>query len=511
MQSFQPRARISITVLCSGMPIFLSRTHLMRGLILLLLHVVLRAGALSAQTHQSLDAVTNALGGKSRLLGIRTLQLEGRGRLLYFGQTETPYGSTNFTVTAFERAYDFSARRWQQTQLRESRFLTPIPEPLRVRIGLDSGIAYNVIGKGPMTRAAAVVAADRAAEFFLHPVGFIQAAYAPTGQVTESTHQGTERIQLRIDSMAFVMDVDAATHLPRRISRVVDHQMLGDVTMELHFSNWVESGGVKLPMRVVQKMERWILSDYSFTRARINADTGDLQASSEVRSSTLAPVEPEMPIRVDEVATGVWLLTGPPFNGAEYHTVAIEQSNQIVLVEAPENDARTLAVINAAKSLRFGKPVTTLVNTHAHFDHAGGIRAAVESGLRIVTDQRNREFLERVYRGRHTLRPDALSRSPKALSLMSVARQSVLRDALRPIELVSVEGDGHSGSMLAVYLPTERMLIHADLDQATSDGQANGPPIVSALMRAVTRHRLRVEHVVGIHGDPVAWRSPFNA
>ena len=45
-----------------------------------------------------------------------------------------------------------------------------------------------------------------------------------------------------------------------------------------------------------------------------------------------------------------------------------------------QNDQRSGAVIAEAKRLIPGKPVTELINTHAHFDHAGGVRAYVAEG-----------------------------------------------------------------------------------------------------------------------------------
>lgn len=66
------------------------------------------------------------------------------------------------------------------------------------------------------------------------------------------------------------------------------------------------------------------------------------------------------------------------------------------MVEAPEGDARTLAAIAKARELRPGKAMGPLVNTHHHFDHAGGIRAAISQGLPIITHRDNQDFYQRV-------------------------------------------------------------------------------------------------------------------
>jgi glyoxylase-like metal-dependent hydrolase (beta-lactamase superfamily II) len=459
-----------------------------------------------AQHPSALELTARAMGGKERVLGVRTLVVEGTGELLYFGQTRTPDARTVFTVTAFKRSYDFANRRWQLDQTREARFQTPMPPPTRLRSGLDGDVGYSGPIDGPAARVPAGTVANWSAEFIQHPIGFIQAASAPGNRVVEDR---AGRILLTAGETTFTMELDPRTRLPSRISRPVDHPMLGDVRLEVELSDWREVDGLLLPMRIAQRQLRWVLSDYRFTSARTNGELGNLAAGDSLRA-TAAPapsggMAPE--IAVEELAPGLWLLTGPAFNGGLYHTVAIEQSNRIVLVEAPDNDARTLAVIAKARTLRPGKPLGPMVNTHHHFDHAGGVRAAISEGLTIVTHRENGDFYRRaVYPGRHTIRPDSLQVHRKPLRLVTVGRKLVLRDPLRSIELHALEGGEHSGSMLIAYLPAERTVIQADLDKPRGpDGEDPDPPFDSTLIENVRRLGLRVDRVVGIHGRPLPW------
>ena len=463
-----------------------------------------------AESPSALAAAANAMGGKERVLAVRTLIVEGSGELLYFGQTLTPYAKTTITLTAFRRSYDFANRRWLLDQTRESRYLTPMPPAMRVRIGLDGSVGYNIVGDGEMAPSTASVAAERAAEFVYHPIGFVQAAYAPGSQVSEDYDGGTRRIRLDIGGKSYAMRLDGRTSLPTRISRVVDHPMLGDVTLQVELSEWRAAGELTLPMRIQQRQDRWILSDYRITSARTNADPGNLAATDSVRAAAAPDAqagEPAVAMAVEEIAPGIWLLDGPPLHGGDYHTVAIEQSDKIVLVEAPENDARTLAAIAKARELRPGKPLGPLVNTHHHFDHAGGVRAAISQGLTIITHEGNKDFYESVvYPRRHTIQPDALAKNPKPLKLTAVDGKLILRDSKRAIELYEVKGSPHSGSILIAYLPAERILIHADLDNPPGpNGEDPATPFTASLVETVQRLGLKVERVVGIHGRPVPW------
>ena len=95
-----------------------------------------------------------------------------------------------------------------------------------------------------------------------------------------------------------------------------------------------------------------------------------------------------------------------------------------MLIEAPQNDTRTLAVIAKARELRPDKPLTHVVDTHHHFDHSGGIRAAVSEGLAVIDAQGERRVSTRKPIGRaHTIVPDALAKNPKPLKVEAGRRR----------------------------------------------------------------------------------------
>jgi hypothetical protein len=56
------------------------------------------------------------------------------------------------------------------------------------------------------------------------------------------------------------------------------------------------------------------------------------------------------------VAKGIWWLAGQ-----SHHSVLVEFSDHLMLIEAPQNDTRTLAVIAKARELVPGKPLTQIV------------------------------------------------------------------------------------------------------------------------------------------------------
>lgn len=471
--------------------------------------LVVASGPALAQS-SALDAAVRTMGGKDRILAVRTLILEGTGEQLNFGQNHTPYAETKFEVTSFRRSFDYPNRRWFLDLTRVPKFVTANTAPQRQRQGLDgypNAIAYNVGNNGNMVRASAQAATDRLNEFLYHPIGFVKAAYSSGTEISEEPGpNNTRRVRINPAGNKFAMDVDTRTNLPVRVEKIVDQPMLGDVAFYTEYADWQDVGGVKVPMRITQRFEDLVtIGDVRLTSTRIDADVGNIAVTDSIRNA--APVvqagqQPPAPtIVVDTLAPGVWRIAGQ-----SHHTIAIELSNQIVLVEAPQNDARTLAAIAKARELRPAKPLDLLINTHHHFDHAGGLRAAISQGLTIVTQQGNKEFYEKVvFPRRHTIVPDALAQNPKPLKLRTVGQTQVINDPLRTIEIHHVAGNPHNGNMLVVYLPAEKILIQADLYNPPAPNAQAPPsfPFAAHLFADIQRRGLQIDRVVGIHGNPV--------
>src|ERR1700674_261470 len=132
---------------------------------------------------------------------------------------------------------------------------------------------------------------------------------------------------------------------------------------------------------------------------------------------------------------------------------------------------RSLAVIAEVKRTFPGKPIRYLVNTHNHFDHLGGVRTFVAEGATVITDDRSRNFYQRVVLApqSRTLQPDRLSQRPFAptgpgmLELQTFTDHYTISDGSETIELYHVEGFNHSDNMTIAYLPKEKIVVNADM------------------------------------------------
>jgi glyoxylase-like metal-dependent hydrolase (beta-lactamase superfamily II) len=224
----------------------------------------------------------------------------------------------------------------------------------------------------------------------------------------------------------------------------------------------------------------------------------DAPVPNEVRSFAAPPVT----VTVEKLANGVYYL-----KGGSHHSVAIEQADHVVVVEAPQDEARSAAVIAKLRETIPAKPIRYVVNSHVHFDHSGGLRTYVAEGATVVTHEMNRPYYERAWAAPRTINPDALARSPKPAAFETFAEKHVLTDGRRSIEIHRLAGNGHNDAFAMVYLPAERILIEVD---AWAPLAPNAPPPPSPspfavnLYENIQKLKLDVRQIAALHGPGVA-------
>ena len=161
------------------------------------------------------------------------------------------------------------------------------------------------------------------------------------------------------------------------------------------------------------------------------------------------------------------------------------------------------------------KPIRFLLNTHSHYDHVGGLRTYLHIGATILTHQRNRMFYESELLNYvpRMLDPDMVSLYPpteisEGYTIEDVDEKYILGDGERFLEIYYVQGLGaHVEGMLMAYLPSERIIIEADLyDPGLLPEDAPRPTDGErALLRNVRQNRLEPAIVVPIHGAAGSW------
>ncbi len=178
----------------------------------------------------------------------------------------------------------------------------------------------------------------------------------------------------------------------------------------------------------------------------------------------------------------------------------------MILVEAPLHDGRSAAVFAEVKKLAPAKPIRTVVNSHHHFDHAGGLRAAAGEGATLLVSAAAKPYFEKVFVHPNTIKPDLLAQSGKKAKLIGYTGKTTLSDGVRTIEIHSIEDSVHSKGFTLVYLPQDKLLIEADAYTPSPPGTAapakpNGNNV--NLVENIERLKLSVERIAPLHGRVV--------
>jgi glyoxylase-like metal-dependent hydrolase (beta-lactamase superfamily II) len=457
-----------------------------------LLAVAIAGCAPATPERQFVDDAMRAIGGRERVAAVKTLEFAGEGVNFNLGQDMRPdLASQTFQITNYVRRIDLANGRQRVEQTRTPKFAYfQGPQPQTQVMALDGAVAFNVNAQGQPARVAALAENDRRHDFYHHPLTLLRAALDENTQVGNVRNVGAAR-QADITTPAgpiLTMTIDAAG-LPLSISSRTSHPNLGDVVMTTTLSEYKDVGGLRLPAVLSGKIDDFTLWEMRADDQTVDAEVGDLTAPAAIAAKPVTPAAPN--VTAASVGKGIWLLAG-----GGHHSVLVEFSDHLMLIEAPQSEARTLAVIAKAKETVPNKPLTQLVTSHHHFDHTAGMRAAIAEGMNVITQAGNAAWVENMAKRPHTIQPDALQKNPTRLVVETVDDEKTYQDAAMQVVLYHVAGNPHSDTMLMAYFPRDRVIVEAD---AYSPGP--GPHIYAAnLVENIDKRKLRVDRVVPLHG-----------
>lgn len=326
------------------------------------------------------------------------------------------------------------------------------------------------------------------------PYGFLRAASAaPDTKVSSKNVSGKKYTVLTFTALnkAPTSGYFNNQGILERVETKIDNNVLGDIPFETTFDNYKDFGGVKFPTHIIQKQGGYPVLDLTITSVKPNTPVNIDQAKGA------PPNAPPSATTSEKLGDGVYLILGG------YGALAVDMTDHIVVVEGPQNDQRADAVIAEAKRLIPNKPIRYVVNTHAHFDHAGGLRAFVAEGATVVTHEINKPYYQKVWSNSHTLSPDKLAKAPKKPAFKTVDEKLVLTDGTHTIELYHMTNFGHHDGMLLAYLPKEKILLEADAfnppAQVLTQTPATISPYTQSLAANLERLKLDVQRIVPVH------------
>ncbi|HET9193970.1 MAG TPA: MBL fold metallo-hydrolase [Vicinamibacterales bacterium] len=454
---------------------------------------LLCACAPATQEQQVIDDAVEAMGGAGRIREVKALTIQGTGTAPNAGQNRTPEDELPvWKVTEYTRRIDLVNWRTRVQQVREAQFLFAGELVQRQTQGIDGDAAYNVSASGTVSRAGAAAARDRRSELLHHPVTFLKTIVDADITLSNLRARAGERLVdiAMPDGGTMTLGIDAATHLPTRVVSMAANPNMGDVAIETRFSDYEEVGGLKLPRRLTTKMDYYLQLDLQVAKNAVDGDMSDLALSAALRQAK-APEPSPVVVTVEPVAKGIWWLAG----SGNHRSVVFEFDDHLVLFEAPVNEARTKAVIDKARTLS-PKPLTKAIVSHHHFDHSGGLRVAIAEGLTIVTHRSNEAFFTSLVARQHTIAPDTLEKVRRLVTFELVDDQLTLKDESMEVQLYHLLDNPREGTNIYAYVPRDRILVQADLYDATWLRHSWGENV----LRNLERRGLKIERSVPVHG-----------
>jgi glyoxylase-like metal-dependent hydrolase (beta-lactamase superfamily II) len=436
---------------------------------------------------------------------IKTLQVTGAGANFSVGQNYTSSDPwPRVTVKNFTALVNYDTASMRVELVRESGAVMPrgggapfFGEQRQIQV-VSGNYAWNVPVPPPNAPAGAAppmaqpnpdAAAERMVGVWSTPIGFVKGAMANNattrGNTVSFTVGGKYKFEGTINGQGQV----------EKVRTWIDQPIVGDMRIETTYTGYKDFGGVLYPSRMVQTQDGYPALDIT-----VSGVTANPAVNIDVPQNVRAFQPPPIRVESQKLAEGVYYLTG-----GTHHSFAIEMADHIVVVDTPNTQARGEAVLAKAKELIPNKPIRYVVTSHHHWDHLGGIRAAMDEGATIVTHQSNKAFLERVAKTPHTIAPDREATSKKPVKIQTVGDDYKLTDGKRVIELHRLQGYEHTGDMMIVYLPAEKIL--GEPDAFTPPPQAGAPLIPPAVVYAkalndnIKRLKLDVQTIAPFHGN----------
>jgi glyoxylase-like metal-dependent hydrolase (beta-lactamase superfamily II) len=454
-----------------------------RGARLLALACALFASTAASAQEESraravLEQAAEAMGGLERLQGLDNLVLTGFGQRVY-------YQGGGF-ITGEEKA----PPKWQALADVQRTFDLPGERALNQERWAQEFPFAGLFGLN-FARNSAVQTGSALLD---HPLpALLEALDAQTQLGAVSIEDGTIVVEFTPEGATSPVwiGIDPRTHLPKFSRWISGSVNLGDLTTTAWFTGYTPVDGVQLPMGLMQELD-WreqVSLMFQVDSYRIDVAERELPTfpAPPTASAAVAP-----PAQVTKVAAGVWDVRVSGAGGP-----VIEFADRLVMFEAYGGEAQTLARIDAANRLVPGKQVEAVIVTHHHFDHTGGLRAAVSRGLEVISHRGNEGIIREMVSRPAVHYPDALARNPHELVFTPVDEKLVLEDRVQRLEIYRVIEHAHMPNAVFAYLPKDRLMMEGDLGDEAWQLHFWG----SALAANIAHYGIDPQTNIAVHGS----------
>jgi glyoxylase-like metal-dependent hydrolase (beta-lactamase superfamily II) len=428
-------------------------------------------------------AAVKAMGAEN----LKTLQFSGTGSNAGIGQNANPNMAWPIVrVKSYTRQIDFDAAA-SNTQI------------VRIQNNVEQPQSQVITSNTPWAQQF---------DFWVSPYAFLKGAMANNVTSRSETVYG-----VKYNVVSFVLQNKYKVegylndrNLVERVRTWIDNDVMGDMLVESVYTDYKDFSGLKVPTFMIVKQGGFPTLILELTDAKPNVPV-TIPAAPAAQAAA-----PAVAVQTEKIADGVYYL-----KGGTHHSVLVEFADHVALIEGPQNEQRSIALLDEVKKLYPNKPLRYLVNTHHHFDHSGGLRTFVDAGVTIVTQEVNRPFYEKTFAAARTLNPDKLEGSKKKAVIETAGDKKVMSDARRTLELHLIRNNAHNDGILMAFLPKEKVLVEVDMYTPPAPGASapapNAPvnPNAAALLDNLEKLRLDFDTILPLHGPGKVTRADLYA
>ena len=483
----------------------------------------------------ALERAVASIGGKEALEGLESFSLESAGErwILHEGflprDEAGPAGSFTLQLT-----YDITGDNLRLDYIRNSSGRDrEVTEVISDQLGYISGADANFGPPGVKPLTSDRWASIRKEQRLLNPHIILRDALATPGLVSfgnRETLNGTTHSVLVVHDEIFSINlyVNEETNQITKLATMELDYFRRDVPLEALYSNWQQFDGFSFPMNVEITLDGETIHSEKRTTIEVNPSLdGDLFEFPSAVSPTFDAELADRGRRTSqfiqafaylgflkdgdhgevnaiEVRPGIFHLLGGPNN-----SMVVEQEKGIVVVEGVLHDQRAEAIISWVQDTFPGKPITHVVSTHHHIDHAGGMRPFVAAGATAIVHEAVEVFFREMFQSTDSkIMPDALDRNPVEATIAVVPADGsfIIADSLRPVGVYTAQTP-HAADKMIIFVQNEGIVFVSDI---YSPGAPPGPG-AEQFNDAVIRNDLDVTTIVGGHGGTIAYAEFLDA
>jgi glyoxylase-like metal-dependent hydrolase (beta-lactamase superfamily II) len=327
----------------------------------------------------------------------------------------------------------------------------------------------------------------------------------------------------------FTVLFDPQTGLPARVRTLDYDNVWGDVNYDVVLSDWTAMGGIRVPASQKYELNGRVVTDVKLTEVVVNpaVAASRFEAPAEIRTGAAKPASGNVPyqwilrrqfigtymdsdnvsfdtratsgLRLNEVAPGVQHQAG-----GTHHSLIVEMSDYLIVVDAPVLDSQSNWTIAAAQAKYPGKPIRYLVMTHHHMDHSGGLRAYVAQGATLVVGKGAADHYRKVLAAPFTRNPDLASRNLGGARIIEVGDKHVFNDGRREVSVHLLENP-HAAATLLAYVADARIAYVTDIYSPGTPLPPKINPALQSVVDGVKKAGIQPVTFVGGHGAAASY------